>query len=629
MSGTTDGTTNAPERCGDGTAQIYAIEAVLADRRARLTVLERRDERFANARLAIVAAALGAGIAGLAHHPAWMALLPVAAVAFVVTVFRHADVLRDLERAQRAVAFHERRSALARDDWAGTGSTGERFRDERHDYATDLDLFGRGSLFELLCAARTWLGEEVSARWLLAPAAPATIRERQDAARELAARVDLREALWVVASPEVRDLDPAKLLKWAAAPAQIANARRLRVMALLISAISVTALALRFSGHPWGPFALALAAPIHLAFFLKTHRAAEEVTSGIDRVEPALAAAHEALATLEHAQLASTGMRAARQRLLPRSPAGRGASESIRRLHRIADWIDNLHDFYLAAFVAPVVFWRLHCALALEDWRAAHGGSLGGWLATLGEVEALSGFAGLAETHPSWVWPEVHERAAGSRQPARIEATALGHPLIAVRQRVANDLAIGPRPSPQLWMVSGSNMSGKSTWLRSIGSATVMALAGAPVCARSMVLERVQLVTSLRVVDSLSEGASHFLAEVKRLKRALDLAEADAATLFLFDEILHGTNSRERTIGARALVNRLVERGGVGLVTTHDLALVKLAQELGERAINVHFADHVEDGQMRFDYRLREGVLTSTNALAVMRSVGIDLDFEE
>lgn len=608
---------------------IASLETTLADRRARVEVLSRRDERFANARLAIVAAALGAGIAGLAHHPAWMAGLPVAAVAFVVSVFRHADVLRDLERAQRAVAFHERRRALARDDWAGTGSTGERFHAERHDYAADVDLFGRGSLFELLCAARTWLGEEACARWLLAPASSPTIRERQDAACELAVRVDLREALWVAASPEVRGLDPAKLLKWAAEPAQIANPRRLRALAIVVSIFTLISLALRLSGHPWGPYALALAAPIHLAFYLRTHRAAEAVTGGIDRVEPALAAAHEALAILERAELTSSGMRAARQRLAPCPPATRGASLSIRRLHRIADWIDNLHNFYLAAFVAPVVFWRLHSALALENWRAANGACLGEWLATLGEVEALAGFAAVAETHPSWAWPEVNERAPGSRQPVRVEATALGHPLIPPALRVSNDLAIGPAPSPQLWMVSGSNMSGKSTWLRSIGSATVMALAGAPVCARSMRLERVQLVTSLRVVDSLSEGASHFLAEVKRLKRALDLAEADAATLFLFDEILHGTNSRERTIGARALVNRLVACGAVGLVTTHDLALVSLAEALGQRAINVHFADHVEDGQMRFDYRLREGVLTSTNALAVMRSVGIDLDFEE
>ncbi|MFN7952477.1 MAG: DNA mismatch repair protein MutS [bacterium] len=605
------------------------VERTLAERRERLAALERQDARFANVRLAIVTAALAAGIAGLALRPAWMALLPVAVVAFVVTAFRHADLLRALERARRAVTFHERRRALVVGEWAGTGASGDRFRAERHDYAADLDLFGSGSLFELVCAARTWLGEETCARWLLAPAQPATIHERQAAARELVTRLEVREALWVAASPEVRDLDPAALVRWAAAPPRIANPRRLRAAALAISACTILALALRFSGHPWGPFLLAPAALIHVAFLLRTQRAAQQITEAIDRVEPALAAAHESLSVIERDDFTSDGLRAARRRLEPRATAAHGASESVRRLHRIADWIDNLHDFYLAAFVAPVVFWRLHSALALEEWRAANGGCLGDWLATLGEVETLAGFAAVAESHPSWAWPEVHARDADSRVPPRIEARDLGHPLLAPARRVANDLELGPPPSRQLWMVSGSNMSGKSTWLRSIGSATVMALAGAPVCARSMRLERVKVVTSLRVVDSLSEGASHFLAEVKRLKRALDLAEQDAATLFLFDEILHGTNSRERTVGARALVDRLVGCGAVGLVTTHDLALVTLADELGERAANVHFADQVEDGRMLFDYRLRAGVLTSTNALAVMRSVGIALDFQE
>ena len=614
------------------TAIRAAIEAALAERCARVAELERRDATYANVRLATVVAALLVGVAGVAIDGRLMAGLAAAALGFVTVVFRHADLLRELERARRAVAFQERRLALVRHDWKGTGSTGERFRDERHDYAADLDLFGAGSLFELVCAARTWLGESTAASWLLAPAAAAEVRARQDAARELAARVELREALWLAASREVARLDPAKLLAWTRAPRHFASRGTLRFAAIAVSIFTISALGLRFAGHPWGAYLLAPAFGLHLAFFLKTRHAAEAVTAGIDDVEPALAATHESLARIEGEPFTSAALASARERLgagAAGAAGSLGASASVARLHRITGWLDNLHDFYLAAFVAPVVFWRLHCALALEEWRERNGAALGDWLAILGELDALAGFAALAETHPEWCWPEVlGGGAGGTSAPPVVEAAALAHPLLPPDRRVANDLALGAPPAHQLWMVSGSNMSGKSTWLRSIGSATVLALAGAPVCARSMRLHSLRVVTSLRVVDSLADGASHFLAEVKRLKRALDVAESGAATLVLFDEILHGTNSRERTLGARAITGRLVELGAVGLVTTHDLALVALADELGERAVNVHFADRIEGGRMHFDYRIRPGVLTSTNALAVMRSVGIELAFE-
>ncbi|MBK7973964.1 MAG: DNA mismatch repair protein MutS [Deltaproteobacteria bacterium] len=614
------------------TADIRAaIETALAERRARVEDLERRDAGFSNLRLATVVAALLVGVAGVVVDGRLMAGLGVAALAFVIVVFRHADLLRELERARRAVSFQERRLAVARHEWRGTGSTGERFRDDRHDYAADLDLFGAGSLFELVCAARTWLGESTAAAWLLSPASAAEIRARQSATRELAERLEFRERLWLAAAPEVAKLDPAKLVAWASEPPRFPDRRAVRLGAIVVSLLTITALALRAAGHPWGAYLLGPAFAIHLAFFLKTRHAAAEVTAGIDNVEPALAATHESLAGIEREPFTSAPLSKARERLAG-AGAGAGtasASVSVARLHRIAGWLDNLHDFYLAAFVAPVVFWRLHCALALEEWRARNGAVLGDWLAILGELDALAGFAALAETHPDWCWPEVLAGSAGGASPLPVvEATALGHPLLPPDRRVANDLALGAAPAAQLWMVSGSNMSGKSTWLRSIGSAAVMALAGAPVCARAMRLHSLRVVTSLRVVDSLADGASHFLAEVKRLKRALDVAESGAATLVLFDEILHGTNSRERTLGARAITGRLVELGAVGLVTTHDLALVALADELGERAVNVHFADHVEDGRMHFDYRIRPGVLASTNALAVMRSVGIELDFE-
>ncbi len=601
---------------------VREIEAAIAERGLRLDAIERVDATFANLRLGVAALVLATGVAALALDSIWAWGLPVEAVAFFVLVFRHADVLRRKERVTRALSFHERRHALVRNQWAGTGSIGERFEDGAHGYAADLDLFGRGSIFDLSCAARTWLGEDACAAWLLSAATSTEIRERQEAVRELERSLEFREALWVAAEPEVHAIDPRPLLDWARAPARIEHRNRVRFTAVALSIFTSTALALRFAENPWGGRLLGPALLVHAAFLLGFRKRADEATSGLDRADALLATYRESLEAIEGGSFESELLKRGRAALAPSSDARSRASRRVRKLHRIVEWLDNLHDFYLGASLGPLLLWKLQCALALEDWRETSGRELERWLARLGEFDALSGFAALAETHPGWAWPEPIDGGA-----PRIEAEDLGHPLLAPESCVRNDLRLGGETA--LMLVSGSNMSGKSTWLRSVGSAAVMAQAGAPVCARAMRMSSLRVVTSLRVVDSLADGASHFLAEVKRLKHALDVAETGAATLFLFDEILHGTNSRERAIGARALVRRLVERHAIGLVTTHDLALVALADELGARAVKSYFADHVEDGRMLFDYKLRPGVLATTNALAVMRSVGIDLDFQE
>ncbi|HTQ43490.1 MAG TPA: DNA mismatch repair protein MutS, partial [Polyangiaceae bacterium] len=262
--------------------------------------------------------------------------------------------------------------------------------------------------------------------------------------------------------------------------------------------------------------------------------------------------------------------------------------------------------------------WDVHCAAALLRWRARAGAHVRDWLEALAEVEALASLGGFAHEHPSFVFPELAPETM-------VEARGLGHPLIADDKRVGNDVRL-PSAGRAL-VVTGSNMSGKSTLLRAIGVNVVLANAGAPVCATSARMGPTRIATSMRIDDSLEQGVSHFYAELRRLKRVIDLAQETgrAPVLFLLDEILHGTNSRERVLGACAVVKELLARGALGAVSTHDLGITALEKELGGLVENVHFEEQVRGEEMSFDYVLRPGIVQSSNALRLMRAVGIDV----
>jgi DNA mismatch repair ATPase MutS len=299
---------------------------------------------------------------------------------------------------------------------------------------------------------------------------------------------------------------------------------------------------------------------------------------------------------------------------------GRRPSQVVRRLRLLVDLFDSRRNQFFAP-VALLTMWDVHCGLAIESWRARHGGSVGAWLVAVGQLEALNSLAGFAWEHPADVYPELDESGT------RFEASALGHPLIPEARCIRNDVAVGG--ATRVLIVSGSNMSGKSTLLRSVGTNVVLALAGAPVRATTLRLSRLSVGATLRIRDSLQEGTSRFYAELVRLRDLVRIADGPVPLLFLLDEILHGTNSHDRRLGAAAVVSGLVERGAIGLVTTHDLALSEVAGDPAVRAANVHFEDRLEDGHMTFDYRVRPGVVRTSNALALMRTLGLWKDGPE
>jgi DNA mismatch repair ATPase MutS len=311
--------------------------------------------------------------------------------------------------------------------------------------------------------------------------------------------------------------------------------------------------------------------------------------------------------------------RAARLTALGRQleTAGVPASVAIRRLHRLVE----LHDWQHNQFFAPVaaaLLWGTHLAWAIEEWRRLHGRAVDTWLQTVGEFEALGSLSAYRYEHPADVWPEIVTAGAG------FDGVGLGHPLLPGARMVRNDVRLWE--DTRLLVVSGSNMSGKSTSLRTVGINAVLAFMGAPVRATSLRITPLAIGATLRIQDSLQEGRSRFFAEITRIRELSDAARGPVPLLFLLDELFHGTNSHDRLAGASGVLRSLLDRGAIGMITTHDLALTAVADGLSPRAINVHFEDHFEGGEIEFDFLMKPGPVTRSNALALMRAVGLNVD---
>ncbi len=532
--------------------------------------------------------------------PKALAFIPAALSVVLIVRWKRAAIA--YQRAARAASYYADRLACLEGRWAGRGDSGDRYLADDHPAALDLDLFGAGSLFELMCTARTRPGQDTLAAWLLAPAGPDEVRARREAVAELRPRIQLWEELGVLGA-EVPDNGRLAALNRSGHEDGAGLPRGLRwavVGAPFLSLAALTAGAV--SAIPSALVLAALAPQVVLAVRLRRH------ASGV--LEPALAprAALTPLATLlarlEREQFSSPRLRDVTRVL---HAGGRSASALLTRLRRLL----------ALEFPCTLLACRPQLALAVGAWRRAHCPSLCRWLEAVGNVEALGSLATHARERPGDVFPEVVPGGPC------FEAEGIGHPFLPADRCVPNDVALGA--GLRLLVVSGSNMSGKSTLLRTVGVNAVLALAGAPVRARRLRLSPLAVGATLRVGDSLREGRSRFFAEALRVRRLLDLAAGPVPLLFLLDEIFQGTNSRDRRAGAEAVLRRLLDRGAVGLVTTHDLALTEIAGLLAPRAANVHFADGFADGALSFDYRLRPGVVPASNGLAVLRAVGIEV----
>ncbi len=590
---------------------LATCRRLLAERREAVAGWRRRADRLSQARLITFLA--GGAVAGGALFGGWPAAWWLAAPAalFAALVVWHDRVLAAGARATRAVAWYEHGIARIEDRWSGRGPTGERFADPEHLYAQDLDLFGDGSLFQLLCTARTQAGEETLAGWLRTPADPREVAERQAAVRELRPHVALREEIHVAAEDVRTAVRPAPLAAWATGESPL-PASWPRWAAIGFTALVVAALIAWLRGAI--PLGLLLAALTAAAVFRQRFRARiARILHGADEPSRELLVLGQVCRVIRGESYRTARLRALHAVLAAHEGEAHDAARQLRRVIERHDWQHNIVFLPLAV----LLFWDLHCAFAVEVWRRRHGLRVADWLRGTGEFEALAALATYAWEHPADPFPDI-----AAPDPPVYEAERLRHPLLPAAAAVPNDVTLGA--APRVLIVSGSNMSGKTTLLRSVGINAVLALMGAPVRAAALRLSPLTLGATLRIEDSLQAGRSRFYAEVLRLGQIVAAARA-GPTLFLLDELFHGTNSHDRRDGARGLLRSLLALATVGLVTTHDLSLAEIADGLAPAGRNAHFDDHLVDGEMRFDYLLKPGPVTRSNALAIMRAVGLDV----
>lgn len=602
------------ERAEESTRQAAVVSAAA-----------RRIGRYRLAAFALFVLACAWAVTPAAPLP-WASLVAVVMTlaAFALLVRRHRENRAAFSALEHRRIYHERAVHRITRDWTALPVPRASGDIANHPYASDLAITGASSLLQLLDVASSAPGRPTLRDWLLGPPPPAdTIAARQRAVRELAARDDVRVELGVLAIG-VGELDPAALERfvvWCESEGSQADRPALLWVGRMLTGVIVAAMLLQAASllvHPWW-FAVVLVARL---FHVAVRRRAQD-SSAIPGISFTALGGHRAMLAAIGGATFGTPRLAALAATLQGAP---GAASALGRVERIAAWAEVRQSPMLHFALDWLFLWDFHVGAALDTWKRTAGRHVRGWLGTLGEFEALTALSTIAHDQPQWTFPDVHDDG-----PVTLEAVDLGHPLIADAQRVANNVTVGP-PGTFL-LITGSNMSGKSTLLRAIGVNCVLAQAGGPVCASRYRSHTMRVYASMRIEDSLANGVSLFMAELRRLKSVVDAARTRAPrqppVLYLFDEMLHGTNSSERRVAARIVLEHLLEAGAIGAVTSHDLSLAS-AEPIQSAARCVSFADSIDRTSgtpvLHFDYRLREGLATSTNALALLDLVGLGPD---
>ncbi len=594
-------------------------EERLRDRAGALARILQRFDLVAWARLLTFGGALAVVVGTLWRS--WgilgWAVAAFLTLCFIGLVMIHARLTDQKAGVASVITLYERSRKRLSGSWPEFPETGEKFASDDHPYALDLDIFGRASLFQILSERSSEFGHSTLARWLSGGAASTAIAQRQEAVAELATRTAVRESLALAGRRSLtHGADFERLAKWAEDAPSLRAHGALRWFAFLSPLVFfLTVLGAVYSLVPTWLFLIP-----YIVNILVQRRLWPKLAPTIDAVgnhSAALGAFVESLAVLEKGAFSCSWLKGLIGNL---NKSGKLASKEISRLARIVSFLDARENEVFKALIAPALLWEIHCVVAIEKWQRQVGPNVRQWFESFGNFEAAVCLSAFRFEHPDYVFPEIVDA------PQVLDAQALGHPLIDQKRRVDNDVSL-PHPGFVL-LVTGSNMSGKSTLLRAIGVNAVLAMAGAPVCAKRLKIAPCEIASSMRVSDNLRDGVSRFYAELLKIKRVVEMAEKGHRVLFLLDEILHGTNSRERHIGARSIIRSLVRDGAMGAVSTHDLSLAGLEDALPGQVRNVHFQENVDGDKMTFDYQLRPGVVTSGNALRWMRVVGLDVELE-
>ena len=494
-------------------------------------------------------------------------------------------------------------------------NNGQRFNNEKHYYTSDLDIFGDASLFNLLNRAATLAGNDKLARWLSAPAAKDVILTRQQAVKELSTKngwkLDIQARLLFVNSKDAIRLD--SLFAYLHSPLNLPGEKWLSVYIKIAPFLLFAAIAATYFYSTAGIVAIAIAV-FNLSILSSRGSYMVKSASIADKIGKVLANYAIVLKTIEKEQWQSPGCS-----VLSGQLKNGGTAKSIEELSALINKL-GLTLIMIVGFIMNVFFlWALKQVIAIENWKRNNREGIETAFEVIAEFEALMSLSSAAINYPEWCYPQIMNGDAYT-----VTAKSLAHPLISPKTRIENDYELDD--AFKIDIITGSNMAGKSTFLRTIGINTVLALAGAPVCANSMQVSVITLISYMRIKDSLNESTSTFKAELDRLQMLLAAVENEPKVFFLIDEMLRGTNSVDKYLGSKAVIEQLIKKNAVGMVATHDLQIAQLEEKYPAYIRNFYFDIQVQNGEMLFDYKIKHGECKTFNATLLLKQIGIDVD---
>ena len=550
------------------------------------------------------------------YIPKAMLLLSLVSFIYLVVVHRK---YRNMNK-YIGILMHINTSALKRlsGEWIEFNDKGNEFIDGNHRYSSDLDIFGQGSLFQWINCSNTYMGRESLAK-ILTQSYPETyfckesITKRQEAIKELAGKLWWRQKLQAeVMSIIKQDKDKTELLKWTNSENNISSKSWVIFILRLLPIVTITTIILGNLLDIIPKYISLLFLCIQSILILINSKNANIESNLAYKYQKSIKAYEKILNHFEKGRFSSSYIKALKVKLINNN--GLSVVKQLKRLETIVDNILNRNNIYFLP-INVILLWDYQCMISLDKWKRQNGILVGIWMDVIGEIEALSSLSNIQHDYPEWTTPIITEKSSV------FEGKSVGHPLITNKQ-VCNDISIA-EPS-RILLITGSNMSGKSTLLRTIGINLVLAYSGAPVCAKYMKTSVMSIYTCMRTSDNLEKGISSFYGELLRIKNIISKSKKDKQIFFLLDEIFKGTNSYDRHIGAKMLINQLYNNNAVGLVSTHDLELGDLEKESRGNIKNYHFQEHYKNNKIYFDYKLREGVSTTRNALYLIRMAGIE-----
>ena len=536
----------------------------------------------------------------------WLYISVFAALPFILFIWlvkRHNFWFQRKDFLKKKIVINEQELKAIQYDFSDFDA-GEEYIDPGHLYTFDLDIFGERSLFQYINRTSTPVGKQHLANWFNTHLeAKEAIKQRQEAIRELSTELEYRQQIRLLGLLyKGNPADTAEIKEWADSPSYYRKHTLLRIIPTIVSIINLICISLAFGNIL--PASVAGGAFISFVIFSSIF------SKGITKLQTTYGEKLQILSTYadqilltEKKEMQSLVLKQLKTKLTNQNQT---ASQAVRQLSKLMNALDQRNNLLISSILNGLIFWELRQVMRIEQWKEIHAGNLPRWIETIGEIDAYCSLATFAYNHPGYIYPEI------SSQSFHLQAKALGHPLMGRNKCVRNGIDIDKRPF--FIIITGANMAGKSTYLRTVGVNYLLACIGAPVWADRMEIYPARLVTSLRTSDSLTDNESYFFAELKRLKLIIDKLEAREELFIILDEILKGTNSMDKQKGSFALIKQFMNMNANGIIATHDLLLGTLIDSFPQNIRNYCFEADITNNELTFSYQMRDGVAQNMNA---------------